>query len=81
MKPVGLFRYLIQNSSAKGDVVFDSFGGSGTTLLAAEETGRRAMIMELDPRYCDVIVRRWQEATGQEATLESTGKTFEELSR
>lgn len=81
MKPVGLFRYLIENSSAKGDVVLDSFGGSGTTLLAAEETGRRALLMELDPKYCDVIVRRWQEATGQEAILESTGKTFEELSR
>lgn len=56
MKPVELFRYLMENSSKKGDVVFDSFGGSGTTLIAAEETGRVAYLMELDPVYVDVII-------------------------
>ena len=79
MKPVELFRYLIENSSKKGDVVFDSFGGSGTTLIASEETGRVARLMELDPRYVDVIVKRWQEMTGKEATLEETGATFNSL--
>lgn len=79
MKPVELFRYLIENSSKKGDVIFDSFGGSGTTLIASEETGRVARLMELDPRYVDVIVKRWQEMTGKEATLEETGATFNSL--
>lgn len=79
MKPVELFRYLMENSSKKGDVVFDSFGGSGTTLIASEETGRVARLMELDPRYVDVIVKRWQEMTGKEATLEETGATFNSL--
>lgn len=81
MKPVELFRYLMENSSKKGDVVFDSFGGSGTTLIASEETGRVARLMELDPRYVDVIVKRWQEMTGKEATLEETGATFNSLMR
>lgn len=59
-----------------GDVVLDSFGGSGTTLIAAEKNGRIARLMELDPRYCDVIVRRWQEYTGKQATLEADGRAF-----
>ena len=79
MKPVALFRYLMENSSKKGDVVFDSFGGSGTTLIAAEETGRVSRLMELDPCYVDVIIKRWQEMTGEEATLEETGATFNSL--
>ena len=79
MKPVELFRYLMEKSSKKGDVVFDSFGGSGTTLIASEETGRVARLMELDPRYVDVIVKRWQEMTGKEATLEETGATFNSM--
>ena len=61
MKPVGLFAYQISNSSKRGDVVLDSFGGSGTTMLACEQLGRKARLMELDPRYCDVIVRRYIE--------------------
>ncbi len=81
MKPVELFRYLIENSSKKGDVVLDSFGGSGTTLIASEETGRVSRLMELDSRYVDVIVKRWQEMTGKEATLEETGETFNSLAR
>ena len=61
MKPVGLFAYQISNSSKRGDVVLDSFGGSGTTMLACEQLDRKARLMELDPRYCDVIVRRYIE--------------------
>lgn len=80
MKPVALFEYQMLNNTKGGDLVLDSFGGSGTTLIAAEKNGRRAMLMELDPKYCDVIVKRWQDFTGQQATLESTGQTFAEVS-
>lgn len=59
MKPVGLFGYQIKNSSRKGEIVLDSFGGSGTTIIACEEIGRKARLMEFDPRYCDVIVNRY----------------------
>ena len=55
------------------------FGGSGSTLIGAVQTGRRAFLMELDEKYCDVIVTRWQNHTGKEATLESSGKTFAEM--
>ena len=61
-------------------IVLDSFGGSGTTVIAAEKNGRVARIMELDPKYCDVIVRRWQDFAGKAATLEATGETFEDVS-
>lgn len=67
MKPVKLFGYLIQNSSKAGDNVLDTFGGSGTTLIAAEQLGRKAYLMELDPHYCDVIIARWEKLTGREA--------------
>jgi DNA modification methylase len=66
MKPVALVQYCIANSSKRGDRVLDTFGGSGTTLIACEKSGRTAYLMEMDPRYCDVIVRRWKEATGRE---------------
>lgn len=79
MKPVELFRYLIENSSKSGDVILNSFGGSGTTLIACEESGRCARLIELDPKYCDAIVRRWQNMTGKHAVLESSGETFDEL--
>ena len=67
MKPVDLVAYCLENSSRPGDVVLDSFGGSGTTLVAAEKTGRSARLIELDPRYCDVIVTRWEQVTGKQA--------------
>ena len=67
MKPVELVQYCIQNSSNADDLIVDPFGGSGTTLIAAETTGRAAALIELGPRYCDVIVRRWEEFTGQKA--------------
>lgn len=68
MKPVALFDYLIKNSSKAGDIVLDSFGGSGTTIMACEQNGRRGYCMELDPRYVDVIINRWEQFTGQKAT-------------
>ena len=71
MKPVALVEYCIRNSSNPGDLVIDPFGGSGTTLLACEKSGRAARLIELSPRYCDVIIRRWEEYTGQKATLEN----------
>ncbi|WP_442404587.1 DNA modification methylase [Lucifera butyrica] len=67
MKPIGLCARAIQNSSRPGEIVADFFGGSGSTLMAAEQTGRVCCTMELDPVYCDVIVRRWKEFTGQKA--------------
>lgn len=71
MKPVELFAYQMEMSSKKDDVVLDLFGGSGTTMIAAEQLGRSARLMELDPRYVDVIVRRWEEFTGEKAELVS----------
>jgi DNA modification methylase len=68
MKPVALFEYLMVNSTLPGEVVLDTFAGSGTTVIAAERTGRRAFAVELDPAYCDVIVKRWEDFTGQKAT-------------
>lgn len=69
MKPVKLFARLILNSTRKGEKVLDLFGGSGTTLVACEQLGRQAYLMELDPRYCDAIVKRFEELTGQKAQL------------
>jgi site-specific DNA-methyltransferase (adenine-specific) len=79
MKPVALFEYQMLNNTKGGDIILDSFGGSGTTMLAAEKNGRVSRLMELDPKYCDVIIKRWQDFTGKQATLEATGETFEEL--
>jgi DNA modification methylase len=67
MKPVELVERAIRNSSKTKDLVLDPFGGSGTTLIACEKTGRRARLIELDPKYVDVIVKRWEEFTGQKA--------------
>jgi len=71
MKPVELVERAIRNSSRPGDVVLDPFGGSGTTLIAAEKSGRVARLIELDPKYVDVIVRRWEDFTGQTAIREA----------
>ena len=67
MKPVPLFDYQIKNSSKAGDNVLDLFGGSGTTMIACEQNGRNAYLMELDPRYADVIIKRWEDFTGKKA--------------
>lgn len=80
-KPVALIEQALANSSKGGDVVTDLFGGSGSTLIACEKTGRLSRLMELDPKYCDVIVKRWQDFTGKKATLESTGQMFDEVGK
>lgn len=67
MKPVELVARALTNSSKKGAPVLDLFGGSGTTLMASEQTGRRCYMMELDPHYCDVIIKRWEDFTGRKA--------------
>lgn len=76
MKPVELFEYQMANSTKQGDVVLDSFGGSGTTMIAAERIHRHARLMELDPAYCDVIVKRWEQFTGKKAMLEEIKEAF-----
>ncbi len=79
IKPVELVADAILDCTARGDVVLDPFVGSGTTAIAAERTGRICFGIELDPRYVDTIVRRWQAFTGQSAVLESTGRSFNEI--
>ena len=69
MKPVELVANCILDGSKEGDIVLDTFGGSGTTIVAAEQTGRRCFMMELDPHYCDVIIHRWEDLTGKKAQL------------
>ena len=81
VKPLRLVADALKDVSAPGDFIFDSFLGSGTTVLAAERVGRRALAMELDPKFADVAVRRWQAATGRDAVLEGTDLTFDELGR
>jgi DNA modification methylase len=76
MKPVELVERALRNSSKSRDTVFDSFGGSGTTLIACEKTGRHARLIELDPKYCDVIIRRWEAFAGAAARHEASGRTF-----
>jgi DNA modification methylase len=78
-KPVEAMRRPIVNNSERGDLIYEPFCGSGTTLIAAETVGRSCLAMELDPAYCDVIVQRWQAFTGKGAVLESDGRTFDEL--
>ncbi|MBI4890500.1 MAG: site-specific DNA-methyltransferase [Acidobacteria bacterium] len=79
MKPVELVERAVRNSSKSRDTVLDPFGGSGSTLIACEKTGRHARLIELEPKYCDVIVRRFQEFAGKPATLESDGRAFAEV--
>jgi DNA modification methylase len=73
-KPVALIERAVHNSSKSDDIVIDLFGGSGSTLIACEKTGRSCRMMELDPKYCDVIVKRWEEFTGQKARLENAAE-------
>jgi DNA modification methylase len=79
VKPVALVADALRDCSKRGDIVLDQFGGSGTTLIAAEKVGRCARLIEFDPLYCDTIVRRWQAVTGKRAKLASTGECFEDL--
>jgi len=77
MKPVELMEYQIKNNTKGEDIVLDLFGGSGSTLLACEKTNRHCRMMELDPKYCDVIINRWQDFTGKKATM--AGDTFDDV--
>lgn len=79
VKPVALIADAIRDCSRRGEVVLDCFGGSGSTLIAAEKTGRRARLIEYDPLYCDTIVRRWEKLTGKRATLGEDGEAFEDV--
>ncbi|MGL4488317.1 MAG: site-specific DNA-methyltransferase, partial [Rhizobiaceae bacterium] len=76
VKPVALIADAIKDCTKRGEIVLDTFGGSGSTLIAADQCGRRARLIELDPLYCDTIIRRFERITGEAATLEQTGETF-----
>ncbi|HYN37635.1 MAG TPA: site-specific DNA-methyltransferase, partial [Rhodospirillales bacterium] len=77
-KPIECMLRPILNNSVRGDSVYEPFAGSGTTIIAAERSGRRCLAMELDPGYCDVIIERWQTSTGSDATLDGNDQTFDE---
>ena len=79
VKPVSMVVDAIKDVSNRGDIVFDPFAGSGTTAIAAERVGRRARLVEIDPHYVDLIVRRFQAATGKTATLDDDGRCFDEI--
>lgn len=79
VKPVALIADAIKDCSKRGDTILDAFGGSGSTLIAAEKTGRQARLIEYDPLYCDTIIRRWEKLTGKQAIHRDTGRCFEDL--
>lgn len=79
VKPVALISDALKDTSKRGDIVLDNFGGSGSTLIAAERTGRKARLIEIDPVYCDVIIRRWQDHTGEDAIHIETNQIFNAL--
>ena len=76
-KPVELVERALLNSSKAGDVIVDLFGGSGSTLIGCERMNRKARLAEIDPKYADVVVERWQALTGNKSTLEGDGRTFD----
>ena len=77
VKPIALIADAIKDCSRRGEIILDAFGGSGSTLMAAEKTGRQARLIEYDPLYCDTIVRRWERLTGKHAELEASGASYE----
>ena len=79
MKPVELVERAVRNSSKSRDIVLDPFGGSGSTLIACEKSGRQARLMELDPKYVDVIIRRWQDWSGKQAIRQVDDVAFNDL--
>jgi DNA modification methylase len=81
VKPVNLLAEAIKDCTARGEIVLDPFLGSGSTILAAEKTGRIGYGIELEPKYVDVAIKRWQDMTGKEAVLEATGQRFSEVAR
>src|SRR5947209_10176223 len=81
VKPVAVVADAIKDCSRRGDIVLDPFGGSGTTLIAAEKTGRQARLVEFDPAYCDTILRRFEHVTGSQAIHAATAPTLEEVAQ
>jgi hypothetical protein len=81
VKPVALVAEAIKDCSKRGEIVLDPFGGSGTTLIAAEKTGRLARLIEFDPAYCDTVVRRFERVTGKQATHSASDLSFEEVAQ
>lgn len=81
VKPVVMLMDAIKDVTLRGDIVLDAFGGSGSTLLAAERTNRKARLIEFEPGYCDVTIERWQALTGRQAILEETGETYAAVAR
>jgi DNA modification methylase len=79
MKPVALVADALRDCSKRGEIVLDPFGGSGTTMIAAERTGRAARLIEIDPIYCDVIIRRWQTLSGKTAVRSESDETGDEV--
>ena len=79
VKPVPMIIDAIKDTSKRGEIVLDPFGGSGSTLIAAHKAGRQARLIEYEPRYCEVTIRRWQDLTRAEATLATTGETFAQV--
>jgi len=77
VKPVALVADAIRDCSRRGEIVLDLFGGSGSTMIAAELCGRQSRLIEFDPIYCDTIIRRWQQYTGKKAVLVEGGASFE----
>jgi DNA modification methylase len=78
-KPVECMRRPMENNSIPGNAIYEPFSGSGTTIIAGEQSGRRVLAIEMNPIYVDVAIKRWQDFTGKKATLESTGQTFEDM--
>ena len=81
VKPVAMIADAIKDCSRRGEIILDCFGGSGSTLIAAEKTGRRARLIEYDPLYCDTIIRRWEQHSGKRAVLADSGAMFEDVSQ
>jgi DNA modification methylase len=79
VKPVALIADAIRDCSRRGEIVLDGFGGSGSTLIAAEKTGRSARLVEYDPPYCDTIIRRWETMAGKKARLAEFGQFFDDV--
>lgn len=79
VKPVALIADAIRDCSRRREIVLDGFGGSGSTLIAAEKTGRSARLIEYDPIYCDTIIRRWERYTGRRAKLDETDAMFDDV--
>lgn len=79
VKPVAMISDAIKDCTKRGAIILDPFGGSGSTLIAAEKTNRKARLIEIDPHYCDVIVKRWQSMTEQDAIHSETGQKFNDI--